>query len=338
MLEPIIRFATWLAVASAAAAAAEPDGATRWPGFRGDGSSISTARDLPLRWGEGDGVAWTATLPGFGQSSPVVWDGTVFVTSGEGDMKQTLVVNAIGLRDGKTRWTRRFDAEQRVERTDMVSQSAPTPAVDADRVYAFFESGDLIALDHEGRTLWHRRLGEAYGAFTGPHGLGSSVALTSDAVVVLIDDVGPDYLLAVDKVTGATRWKVDRASGGSWTTPLVSRYGDREEIVVSSAGIVEAFDAADGTRLWHVDGVEKNTVASPTAAADLVVIPSSDRKWNIAIGRDGAGDVGATHVRWRTDARPPSFGSPLVHGGSVYYVSRAGIVTCVSLADGSTRW
>ena len=40
----------------------------------------------------------------------------------------------------------------------MVSKAAPTAAVDADRVYAFFETGDLAAFSHAGKPLWHRKL------------------------------------------------------------------------------------------------------------------------------------------------------------------------------------
>ena len=44
-----------------------------------------------------------------------------------------------------------------------MSKGAPTPAVDAERLYAFFDSGDLLALTHDGQTVWHRKLGAEYG-------------------------------------------------------------------------------------------------------------------------------------------------------------------------------
>ena len=66
-------------------------------------------------------------------------------------MKETLFVTALRLGDGVERWRRRFDAAERLEWNDYVSKGAPTPAVDGDRVYAFFDSGDLMALGAPGR-------------------------------------------------------------------------------------------------------------------------------------------------------------------------------------------
>ncbi|MHC4989929.1 MAG: VPS10 domain-containing protein [Planctomycetota bacterium] len=312
-------------------------GSTRWPGFRGDGTSVTSARDLPLRWSDEENVTWTVDLPGYGQSSPVVWDDRVFVTASEGPMKETLVAMCFDLDTGQVIWSQRATSTHPVESSNMVSRSAPTPAVDADRVYLFYESGDLVAVDHDGTEQWRRALTEEYGRFVGPHGVASSVALTDDAVVILIDDRGSDnYLLAIDKATGKNRWKVDRSPHSSWTTPIVSTHVGRTEIVVSSDGTVEAFDAADGARLWLVEGVEGNTVASPTAVDGTVVVGSSESRFNMAIDRDASSPE--TRVRWRSSARPSSFGSPLVHRGCVYIVSRAGIVTCVDLEQGDTEW
>lgn len=52
---------------------ADPDPTQTWPGFRGDGSSTSTAKNLPLTWSPTENLAWRTPLPGYGQSSPVVW-------------------------------------------------------------------------------------------------------------------------------------------------------------------------------------------------------------------------------------------------------------------------
>src|SRR5208337_2687275 len=56
--------------------------AEEWPGWRGprgDGTSAETG--LPVRWSANENVAWKATLPGIGHSSPIVWGDRVFVTT-----------------------------------------------------------------------------------------------------------------------------------------------------------------------------------------------------------------------------------------------------------------
>ena len=127
--------------------AAPERGTTRWPGFRGGrDNNVSRAARLPLTWSD-ESVAWRVTTPGFGQSSPVIWDDTVFLTSLEGATKETIFVTAIGLDDGAERWRQTFDAAEAFEWNDYVSKGAPTPAVDGERLYAFFDSGDLLGPD-----------------------------------------------------------------------------------------------------------------------------------------------------------------------------------------------
>ena len=65
---------------------------TSWPGFRGDGLSVSTAKNLPLKWSPTERRAWVTPLPGYGQSSPVVWGDRAFVTSIDGNEKEKLFV------------------------------------------------------------------------------------------------------------------------------------------------------------------------------------------------------------------------------------------------------
>lgn len=312
--------------------------ATRWTGFRGNhGNSHTTAINLPRTWSETENIAWTIDLPGYGQSSPVVWDGKVFVTASEGPMKETLIVLCIEVGSGEVLWTKRFEASHKTERTDMISQAAPTPAVDAQHLYAFFENGDIFALNHQGETQWHRSLTKDYGEFVGNHGIGSSVAQTESAVILLIDHAGPSYLLSINKTDGTNFWKRDREKRVSWTSPVISAFADATEILISSNGIVEAYNAENGERHWYVDGIQKNTVPSPTVTDEWVVVGSSQKGETLAIARGGTGDVTETHTRWKADVAS-SFGSPLIHSDSVYVVNKAGALSCLNLETGGVFW
>jgi outer membrane protein assembly factor BamB len=53
-----------------------------WPAFRGpSGNGLSNETALPVRWSATENVRWTVEVPGRGWSSPIVWDGRVYVTS-----------------------------------------------------------------------------------------------------------------------------------------------------------------------------------------------------------------------------------------------------------------
>ncbi|MBL8892004.1 MAG: PQQ-binding-like beta-propeller repeat protein, partial [Planctomycetaceae bacterium] len=75
-----------------------------WPGFRGDGSGIAKA-NVPTQWSPTEGVAWQASIPGYGQSSPVVWNNKIYVTSSEGPFQEDCQVHAFDLQSGKKLWT-----------------------------------------------------------------------------------------------------------------------------------------------------------------------------------------------------------------------------------------
>jgi hypothetical protein len=64
---------------------------SNWPQFRGPGAMpVSNNPQLPANWSTTKNVEWVADVPGVGWSSPIVWDGKVFVTSAmsESPMKQ----------------------------------------------------------------------------------------------------------------------------------------------------------------------------------------------------------------------------------------------------------
>lgn len=349
--------------------------ASTWPGFRGNGDSHSTASRLPVTWelrGRRAG-SWTIRLPGYGQSSPVVWGDVVFVTAVSGDEKEHLHVLAIGLQDGKTLWKKDFAATQRVPDGDAVSRGAPTPVVDAERLYAVFESGDAIALSHAGDVLWQRSFVKDYGDIKGPHGYSSSPVLAGDSLVLQVAHSGPSYLLALDKATGKNRWKVDHPSQTGWSTPTVFRDDGIVGVIASTAGSVRAYDLHDGRELWFVTNVQGNSTASPTVVGNQVLIAASaDREGggnrgggnsprggdgrppmpgrsgrpvpdpaqagSLMIRLGGSGDVTTTHVAWKAPKVSAGYASPVVADGLAYFVNRVGGVQCVDITTGEVRW
>lgn len=311
--------------------------AAEWPEFRGHGDSLSRGTRLPLTWNSKNNLAWTAGTPGYGQSGPVVWGERIFLTSVEGAEKETLHAFCLDLRSGREIWRRRFPATQRIKFSDMTSKAAPTPCVDRDRVYVFFESGDLIALDHGGGTLWARKLTEEYGAFQGNHGVGSSPRLTSRGLVVLVAHGGPCYLLSVDKVTGRNVWRAERESKTAWTTPCVIRRNGIEQVVISVNGTIESYDAISGRSLWSVDGIKGNLLSSATVSGGLLVAGSSDKGNVTAIALPGARE-GTPRVLWKAENATSYFGSPLIHHDRVWLTAKVGVGWCLDRKSGREIW
>ena len=309
----------------------------QWRGFRGNGNSRSLAVSSPVEWSDESNLRWRATLSGFGQSTPVVWRERVFTTSTEGDFSESLILHCHELTSGELLWKKNYPSPVRIKRTQYVSQAAPSPVVDRNGVYFFFESGQLIALSHDGNELWNRSLSKEYGPILGNHGIGSSLFQSTRALGLLVDHAGPSYLLRIDKKTGRTLWRNEREERVSWSTPTLSQLGEEETLFISSNGIVEAYDFVTGKSLWEKDDITGNTVASPSLAENFIVVGSSAPDQTMAISRKADGD-GSAKVVWVAEDASSSFGSPLVAGNWLYLVNRAGVATCHNLSDGSKKW
>ena len=307
-----------------------------WTGFRGDGNSQSLAANLPLEWSDEKNLLWRSKLAGYGQSTPVVWGDFVFTTSTEGNFSEQLIVQCTHLVNGKLIWAKSFPTPVKIERSQYVSQAAPSPVVDERGVYLFFESGLLLALDHRGNKIWDRTLTKEYGPIEGNHGVGSSLFQTTKSLGLLVDHSGPSYLIKIDKQTGRNDWKMDRPKRVSWSTPTLSNTSNNQTVFISSNGIVEAIDFDKGEKLWEKEGIEGNTVASPTLTDDLVIIGSSAKDQCLAFTRSS--ESSNDRVAWVAEDATSSFGSPLVAGENLYFVNRAGVATCHDLTNGTKKW
>lgn len=84
--------------------------AENWPQWRGPrGDSTSEEQNLPLVWSENRGLAWKVELPGWGASTPAVWNDAMFVTAQEDDK---LLLMRLETKKGKTVWSRQIDTAE----------------------------------------------------------------------------------------------------------------------------------------------------------------------------------------------------------------------------------
>ncbi|MFI4875148.1 MAG: PQQ-binding-like beta-propeller repeat protein [Blastopirellula sp. JB062] len=322
-------------------------GGDNWPAFQGAGVKPPAAEQLPLTWSPESNIAWTIDLPGYGQSSPIVWNGKIYVTSVEGPNKETNIVTCWNLADGAPLWRKDFKSSQPIKSSNYVSRAAPTPAVDALGVYAFFESGDVIALSHDGEEFWSKSLIAEYGEMKSNHGLGASPALTDKAVVLLVENDGPSYLVALDKKSGAPIWKTDRESRISWSSPRLIASSSGPQIVVSSNGSVDGYDAAQGKRLWSIGDLGGNTTNTPmpygegrflvgAAAGRGGESSGGAKRSNMAIRLHDTDEGPNAEVLWRNEKASSSFSTPIVHEGVAYWINKSGVVFGVDVESGET--
>jgi outer membrane protein assembly factor BamB len=330
-------------------ATATPSDSSDWPGFLGAGASPIAPESIPLEWSADRNLAWQTELPGDGQSSPVVRNSRVYITSVEGPMKDTIHLMAFDLTNGKKVWSCSRPTSTEVKNTLYVSRAAPTPVVDSDGVYAFFESGDLVATDHDGNVRWTRSLTKDFGPFENKFCIGSSLAQLNDSIFVLADHEGPSYIMAIRKKDGSDIWKTDRESRVSWSSPSIIDVDGTPQLVVSSSGSVDGYDPQSGKLTWSISDVGGNTVATPLAFDNgkfLVGASAGERgqyaqiapQSNLAaqiVMKDGSPSI---QKLWTAKKALASFASPIVYQGLAYWVNTVGVVFCFDAQTGELKY
>ena len=327
----------WKLLSIAALVAAPLLAGDSWPGFRGDGTSLTSARDLPVAWSDSSNVAWSVRLEGYGQSSPVIRRDTVYVTSTVGRRKETLVTAAYRLSDGKLAWMDRRPSSSPTEAHERMSNAAPTPAAGRDGIYAFFESGDLVALDYTGKQRWARFLPESGDDWVGNHGLGSSPVLFGDRLFLHIAPTGKGHLYAISAKDGRDVWVRELPPAPSFSTPVTVQHAGRSLLVTTAGGGATAYDTATGQEAFRrpVRGGRGYAVPSASVTGNLVVIGSGEANGTHAFRLDAPDST-----LWTADKATTEFSSPLIAGGRAWLVNSVGVLFELDLQTGqelSTR-
>ena len=132
---------------------------SQWPEWRGPGrNSVVPGGGFPQTWSEDSNIVWKVSLPGWGTSSPAIWDEQVFVTYEDGGTNGLICLG----RDGKQRW-KTVVGKSVSGRNRKASGANPSPITDGRHVYVYFKSGELACVNTAGRIVWQTNLQQAHG-------------------------------------------------------------------------------------------------------------------------------------------------------------------------------
>lgn len=238
--------------------------AENWPQFRGPSSAgrAIPEQPLPTNIGPDQHVVWKTPLPP-GHSSPVIIDDKIFLTAvADAEHLETICLDRAS---GTIRW--RVEAPHRtLEQIHGIgSYAQPSPAADSECVVSMFGSSGLYCYDHAGKERWHI----AMGPFSDDFGAASSPILAGDRVIVAQDHDLDSFVAAYDKRTGKELWRQERNEFlRGYSTPVIWKNGDREQVVVAGSLRVVGYDLNTGAEAWTVRGLSRVVVITPVVGED----------------------------------------------------------------------
>jgi outer membrane protein assembly factor BamB len=328
-----------IATPSAALAVLPPaPGAERqWPRFRGPtGQGLTGQPHLAVQWSsKSSNIVWRTRVPQPGNSSPIIWGDRIFLTGADSDGKARYVY-CLSRPDGKVLWERLVPAaapEPGVR--DKNGFASATPVTDGERVIAFLGSCGLVCYDFQGNLLWQY----SDMKFDTTHGTGSSPVLYKDLVIFGHDqNRAESVFLALEKRTGKVAWRGLRKKAMTWSTPVVLRVEDHDELIFAGAETVKGYDPLTGKELWSLTGPTLEVVPTIVAGESLIYCASGRNGPTIALRPGGTGDVTDTHLAWRAVRGGPHVPSPILIGGRLFTVNDTGIATCFNADTGELVW
>ncbi|TDJ79625.1 MAG: hypothetical protein E2O39_00650 [Planctomycetota bacterium] len=359
MLFALPFLATALALASSPGAAGGVD--ETWPAWRGpDGTGVARS-SAPLSWSDDENIKWKVPIPGRGYSTPIAWNGRLFLTTavpleelpepegggggrgrGRGrpsppQPETAFIVLCLDAETGAVLWERTAKEAKPHEgyHRQYGSHASYSPVTDGERLYASFGSQGVYCYDLDGALLWERDLGaklEMRRAF----GEGAPPVLHGDTLVLLQDHEGDSFIVALNAETGEVEWRVERDEPSSWATPLILEHDGVWQVVTAATNRVRSYALADGELLWECGGLGANAIPSVLRHGDLILAMTGYRNSKLlAIGLGGEGDLtDSDAVKWTAERGLAYTASPVLANGKLFVLMDSGSVSCFDAATG----
>src|SRR5580704_3671997 len=320
----------------------------------------------PERWSATENVGWKVDIAGLGWSSPIVWNGRIFLTtciSAAPDRKprkglylEDLDANkyppdrtphiwktlCLDLATGKTVWeqvaSEGVPAKPHHIKNTLASE---TPTTDGERLYVLFGNLGLFCYSLDGRPLWNVPIP----ARNTRYGWGTSMSpvVFGDRVYYADDNEETASVVALDKRTGKEIWRVTRNEKTNYSTPYIWETPNRTELVISGINWVTSYDLL-GKELWKIKGKSILAIPTPFAHNGLLYVTSGHVLWGehriYAVRPCAKGDLSPiedkpldSHVAWFQKIGP-YHPTPLIVGDNLYMLFDRGFLMCFDAKTG----
>jgi outer membrane protein assembly factor BamB len=318
--------------------------AADWPQFLGpDRNGISAETNLGGAWpADGPPVRWKKDV-GQGFSGPAVARGKLILFHRKADQE---IIDCLDAKTGGDVWHFAYPTEYQ---DDFGFDEGPraTPAIANDKVYTMGAEGAVHCLDLQtGKEIWHVDCKKKFQSAKGFFGMACSPLVEGDVVILNIGGRDGAGIIALDKATGALRWKQGDAEAGYSSPVAASIHGKRHVLVFTRAGLT-AVNPANGAVYFDFPwrSLDNNSVnaATPLVSDDLIFLTASYGTGAVLLRVENGG---AQKIWSGDEALSCHYATPVLYQGYLYGVDgRADpgmqprpSLRCVELKTGRVCW
>jgi outer membrane protein assembly factor BamB len=349
-----------------------------WPSFRGPAASgVADGQFPPTTWDgdKGTNVRWKTPIPGFGNSSPIIWGDRIYVTTAissnpnaefrPGGLRGDNLANdrsehrwqvlALDRSTGRIIWER--TAHVGIPRSGRHLKSTfatATPATDGKYIVASFGPEGLYCYDIDGNLIWKKDLGIVGHS---SYGFASSPIIYRGMVVVQNDTSGErnaartvSFIAAYNLSDGVERWRTPRDEDhrSSFGTPTIYEGVNRPAQIVTNGGErARAYDPMTGKEIWSLAAPSDIVTPTPVVGADLIYIMSGNTGFQpiYAVRSNAIGNItlkpgeeSSDFVAWSSTRGGSFTPTPILYGDHLYSVNVSGIVGCYDARTGERKY
>ena len=282
----------------------------------------------------GPSVVWSISSLGEGYGSVAIKGDRVFVQGVQAGQSSVFCLNRA---DGKTVWVTALGSRLGQDRGP---GPRGTPTLDADRLYALTENGELACLKAaDGSTVWRRNILKDFGG-RNPRWLISESPLVDGARLIVTPGGEGASIVALDKLTGKTIWTTKELSdeAGYSSCLAVDIQGVRAIVgFTGRAGV--GVRASDGKLMWRYEPVSNRTanIATPVVHDNKVFYTSDYGTGCALLGLTAEGGSLKAEEIYFSREMMNHHGGVVLLDGYLYGFNNA-ILSCIEFATGKTVW
>jgi outer membrane protein assembly factor BamB len=321
-----------------------------WTHFRGSNlNGISRETVVPTIWNDTTNIVWKTKIEGIGLSSPVIYGDQVWLTTATEGGKKLFGVCFNFLTGEEIHNIKIFEPEKVYSIHMINSYASPTPCIEQGFVYVHFGSyGTACLKTKDGSIVWKRtdlKCNHAQGAASSP-------IIYKNLLILHLEGIDIQYIVALNKETGKTVWmkerpkecydKLENTGKKAYITPIIINVNGKDLLISNGSAVSIAYNPETGAEVWRIVQGENSTVSMPIFENGTLffftgsVTPAAGEKYTelLAVDPKGSGNITGSHVLWRVRTKDEQVVSPLIKDGLIYTIDSMEWLFCLDAKTG----